>query len=207
MYGPKSFVVDDVAALHGFIRSRAFATLAVIVDGAVQFAYAPVVLDADDGQFGTLRFHLARANPLAALSDGASVRVSFAGPDAYISPDWYESEGLVPTWNYIATEGAGVVRRLEPDGLRQLLIDLSAAQEDALRPKTPWTIGKVPQTRLAALMNAIVGFSLRLEKLAGKFKLSQDKSAADFEGALRGLEARGDAKSLAVAAAMRRTRS
>ncbi len=206
MYRPKPFVVDDVATLHRFMQARTFATLAAAIDGAACFAYAPMVLDADDEQFGTLRFHLARANPLAALPDGFSMRVSFTGPDAYISPDWYESAAMVPTWNYIAVEGEGALRRLDADGLRQLLVDLSAAEEEKLLPKQPWTIDKVPKERLSALMNAIVGFSLRLEMLEGKFKLSQDKSAPDLDGALRGLDAREDAQSRALAAAMRKAR-
>ena len=207
MYRPRPFVVDDVAALHRFIRARTFATLAGIFDGAVQFAYAPMVLDQNDGEFGSLRFHLARANPLAALANGTRLRVSFTGPDAYVSPDWYESAAMVPTWNYIAVEGEGTVHRLETDGLRQLLIDLSAAEEEKLLPKKPWTVDKVPEQRMSGLLNAIVGFTLRLGRLEGKFKLSQDKSAPDIDGVLRGLDARGDAQSLAVARAMRGTRA
>src|ERR1700742_3339716 len=100
MYRPNAFVVDDVAALQAFIRAQPFATLAAVVDGAVQLASAPGVLGAD----GAARFHLARANPVARLAHGAAVRLSFLGAHAYVSPDWYESEGLVPTWNYQAVE-------------------------------------------------------------------------------------------------------
>src|SRR5258707_14661030 len=120
MYRPRAFAADDIQQLHAFVRAHPFATLAAVVDGAVRLAYAPVVTAAD----GTARFHLARGNPLAALGDGGRLRLSFLGANAYVSPDWYESAGMVPTWNYSAVEGEGIVQRLGEDGLRTLLIDL-----------------------------------------------------------------------------------
>jgi len=198
-------VVDDVAALHAFIGNRPFATIGVVVESRVVLAYAPVVLDAG-GALGTVRFHLAKNNPVAAVADGAPMQISFMGPDAYVSPDWYVSQGLVPTWNYMAVEGEGWARVLPDLELRALLVDLSAEQERQLLPKKPWTVDKLTADRLAALTNAIVGFSVMFEKLEGKFKLSQDKKPEDIEGVIAGLEARGDAASLAVAKAMRSTR-
>ncbi len=204
MYRPQAFVVDDVAVLHDFIRERAFATIAVVANGEVQFAYAPVLLHAAGGR-GRLQFHLARINPMVGATTGATLQFSFLGGDAYVSPDWYASEAMVPTWNYLAVEASGVARKLDRDELRQLLIDLSVEQESRLLPKPPWRIGKVPQVRVEALLNAIDGFEVSLLRLEGKFKLSQDKNAADWEGAVAGLEGRGDARSVAVANAMRRT--
>ena len=198
-------MVDDVAALHAFIGNRPFATIGVVVESRVVLAYAPVVLDAG-GALGTVRFHLAKNNPVAAVADGAPMQISFMGPDAYVSPDWYVSQGLVPTWNYMAVEGEGWARVLPDLELQALLVDLSAEQERQLLPKKPWTVDKLTADRLAALTNAIVGFSVMFEKLEGKFKLSQDKKPEDIEGVIAGLEARGDAASLAVAKAMRSTR-
>ncbi len=200
MYRPPAFAVDDKGALLAFLREHPFAMLAAVVDGKVQLAYAPVVT----GDDGTARFHLARVNPMAALADGAPVRLSFLGAHAYVSPDWYRTEGMVPTWNYSAVEGEGAVRRLDAAALRRLLADLSAAEEVHLLPKTPWTVDKVPAAKMATLMNAIVGFSLRLETLEGKFKLSQNIKPEDFAGAVQGLDARGDAANAAVAKAMRK---
>lgn len=202
MYRPKAFAVDDVAALHGFIREQPFATIAVAVDGAVIFAYAPVVLDAGNG-IGSVRFHLAANNPVANVQEGTRMHFSFAGPNAYISPDWYVSHGLVPTWNYVAVEGEGYARFLDAEELRALLIDLSTEQETKLFPKKPWTVDKVPPDRLAALTSAIVGFSVAFETLEGKFKLSQDKKPEDIAGVIAGLEGCGGAAGLAVAKAMR----
>ncbi|MGD0190076.1 MAG: FMN-binding negative transcriptional regulator [Rhizomicrobium sp.] len=205
MYRPKANIVDDVAALHAAIRTRRFATIAAVSDGTIAFAYAPVVLDADADPRGHLRFHLAAANPLSQLN-GETVRMSFLGPDTYISPDWYASPGLVPTWNYIAVEVSGRAQRLDEPALRQLLVDLSAREEASLAPKRPWTIDKVPEERMAPLMRAIVGFDIAIETVEGKFKLSQEKSDADFAGVVSALEARDDASASGVAAQMRRRR-
>jgi transcriptional regulator len=202
MYRPSAFAVDDVAVLHEVIRKRVFATFASVVDGEVAFAYAPVVLDAG-GAMGSIRFHLAVGNPLAALKDNARILASFMASDAYVSPDWYAQPGTVPTWNYVAVEGEGRVRRLSREELRQQIIDISAQEEGKLLPKPPWQVDKVAPQRLDALLNGIVGFSLPFERLSGKFKLSQNKSREDFDGTIAGLEARGDAASVAVAKAMR----
>lgn len=206
MYRPGAFAIDDIAVLHETIRRRVFATLATIVDGAVTFAYAPVIPDAANGPRGGIRYHLAIGNTLAKLEDDARVWLSVTGVDAYVSPDWYKNLVTVPTWNYIAVEGEGVVRRTSRAELRELVVDLSAQEEEKLLPKRPWLIDKVPPERTEALLNGIAGFSLSFERLEGKFKLSQDKKPEDFDGVIAGLEARGDAASLAVAAAMRRVR-
>jgi len=147
---------------------------------------------------------LARANPLAEIGDGAAVTLSVMGPHAYVSPDWYATDGLVPTWNYVAAEGAGRVRRLSATELKRFLAELAAQEESALAPKAEWTMDRVPPKQLDALLQAIVGFELVFETLEGKAKLSQNRSHADARGAISGLEQRGDAASLAVATAMRK---
>jgi transcriptional regulator len=205
MYRPPPFVVDDVAVLHNVIRQRVFVTLAAAVEGAVRFAYAPVVLDAQDGPRGSIRFHLSAANPLAKLADGARVAVSLIAADAYVSPDWYRTTATVPTWNYIAVEGEGAMRRVSREQLRQLVIELSAQEEAKLSPKPPWLLSKLPNARVEGLLNGITGFSLPFERLQGKFKLSQDKTPDDIAGTIEALETRGDAASVAVAMAMRAT--
>jgi transcriptional regulator len=204
MYRPATYAVDDLATLHGVMRERIFALLAASRENRVLFAHAPVVVDAGAGTHGRVRFHLARGNPLAALEDGDRAWLSMTAADAYVSPDWYRSGGMVPTWNYVAIEGEGTIRRHSREELHELLEDISAQEEARLAPKKPWTLGEVPERRVAALMNAIVGFSLSLDRLEGKFKLSQDKSGEDFAGVLCGLAARGDGASLAVAQAMKK---
>jgi transcriptional regulator len=202
MYRPAAYAIDDPALLHNVMRQRGFATLAAALQDEVHFAYAPVVLDVAPPTFGTVRFHLACGNPMAEI-DGEPVHLSFLAADTYVSPDWYEAKGFVPTWNYIAVEARGRARALGQPELRQLLIDLSAAAEKRLLPKPPWLIDKLPQERFEMLFKGIRGFSVALERLEGKFKLSQDKRPTDVAGVIAALEARGDAQSLAVAQAMK----
>jgi transcriptional regulator len=201
MYRPSAYAVDDVSVLHEVMRSRSFATIAAMIDGRLHFAYGPVVVDAEPCPLGSLRFHLARGNPIAELRD-AAMRLSFLAADAYISPDWYEGKGFVPTWNYIAVECSGRANLLNDEELRRLLVDLSAMQEERLRPKVPWTLDKIGEERIAMLLKGICGFAVELETLEGKFKLSQDKTAANVAAVMTGLEARGDAASFAIARAM-----
>jgi transcriptional regulator len=203
MYRPSFYVVDDIPVLHDVIKKRAFATIATVSNGEVVFAYAPVSLADNPKPYGALRFHLARANPLATLNS-AKIRMSFPGPDAYVSPDWYGAEGFVPTWNYIAIEASGIVERLDEGELRVLLDDLSAEQEARLLPKKPWTLDKLPEQKITQLLHAIVGFRVRLETLEGKFKLSQDKKPEAIAGVIAALERSADPTDRAVAAAMRR---
>ncbi|MBV9332091.1 MAG: FMN-binding negative transcriptional regulator, partial [Alphaproteobacteria bacterium] len=161
--------------------------------------------DEDAGPLGGVRFHLARNNPLASSTD-AALFFSFRGPDAYISPDWYASKVMVPTWNYVAIEAHGIAKRMDKPALRDLLVDLSAQEEARLLPKPPWTISKVPEDLLDKLFGAIVGVSVRFESILGKFKLSKDKSEADYQGIAAGLAARGDASALSVASWMKKAR-
>ena len=205
MYRPPQYAVDDPARLHDFINSHPFATIACATHGSISFAYAPVVLDAGEGPLGTVRFHLARANPVAVA--GGRLSFSFRGPDAYISPDWYETPALVPTWNYMMVEATGPAVGLSDSELKDLLVALTASHEAALVPKKPWTLSKIPNERLTQLMRAIAGFSVGIETLNGKYKLSQEKNARDASGVIEGLERRGDVGSVAIAGAMRSFRS
>lgn len=202
MYRPHAFALDDAGVLREVLRRRVFVTLATVRDGGILFAYAPVVVEE-----GGIRFHLAIRNPMAAMEDGAHVSLSCLAADAYVSPDWYRTIVAVPTWNYIAVEGEGTVRRLPREELHKLLTDLSAQEEQKLAPKAPWTMDKIAPERTQMMLNAIVGFEMKFDRLEGKFKLSQDKPDEDVQGVIDGLEARGDAASLAVAREMRRVQS
>lgn len=205
MYRPAAFAVDDHDVLHATMRDSSFATIAGVVRDRLRFAYAPVIVDREPKPLGCLRFHLARGNPLAEI-DGAEVHLSFLGPSAYVSPDWYKTRGSVPTWNYIAVEAVGRTCLLDEGELHRLVVDLSAIHEERLRPKPPWTADMIPKERLTALVAGIRGFAVALETLEGQFKLSQDKSSENVAGVIAGLQSCGDPASVAVARAMRRYR-
>jgi len=204
MYVPRHFVQEDVTAAHDLIAENVFATLVTEVSGRLDATHVPVVLDRQRGVRGTLRFHLARANPTsAALEHGSEILMVFVGPHTYISPDWYAAENLVPTWNYAVVHAYGVTRRMDDAELRRLLDDLSASQENRL-PKAPWTTGKMPEALVEKMCKAIVGFELPITELQGKWKLSQNRGADDRTGVVEALETLGGETKLAVAASMRK---
>ncbi len=204
MYNPPHFTMSDVKAVQSFVAENVFATIAGTLGNSIHFAYAPIVLELEPGSLGRVRFHLARANPMAGIEDGTELKLSFLGPHAYVSPDWYETPDQVPTWNYVAAEAIGKARRLSEPALRKLLSDLSAQEEKLLSPKPPWQLGKLSEGRLEQLLPAIIGFELVFDALEGKSKLSQNRAKADAAGVIAALEARGDSASLGVAAAMRK---
>jgi transcriptional regulator len=204
MYVPAHFAWSGAAALHAWLRTHPFATIAGVIDGEIHFAYVPLIMDSEPAPLGAVRFHVARANPLARLEDGALVKFSVLGPHAYISPDWYEADGQVPTWNYVAVEGRGRAKRVGAVETRAHLEALAAQEEAALAPKPAWRIARVPEERLVKMLPQIVGFHLVLDSLEGKVKLSQNKSAADRTRVIAALETRGDAESAGVAQAMRK---
>ena len=178
----------DEAAMRAFVDDRAFAHIVTVADGRPIGAQAPLVNASD----GSVRFHLSRANRLTALLDGAPVLASVIGTHFYVSPDWYGTADQVPTWNYRLVEIEGVARRLDEGELRDLLDRLSAAQEARLTPKPAWTTAKMDQTRLDAMMRAIVGFAIEAPRFTGAVKMGQNKPDHEIGGVIDALRAIGD---------------
>ena len=180
MHPNRAFHWDDCGELLALLRRISFAT--IFVDGPL-VVHAPLVVAAPD----RLRFHVARSNRAAASLDGARGLISCLGPDAYVSPDWYGTPDQVPTWNYLAVEAEGPLRRLDEHELVDLLDDLGVEHEARLAPKPPWTRAKLAQRRFEAMLKAIVGFELTVEALRGTRKLGQNKTAAERLAAADGL--------------------
>jgi transcriptional regulator len=202
MYNPAHFSVSDVGWMHDFIVRNPFATIATVIDGAVHFAYAPLVLDREPAPLGTAYFHLARNNPIASLADGAAVKIGIMGSHAYISPDWYETQDQPPTWNYMAVEGSGHVQRLDEAESIAYLTRLLAEQESYLAPKPAWFPERLQPGRLKQLLLGIVWFRLPFDTLEGKAKLSQNRSQTDIRKVIAALRDGGDDAGAAVASAM-----
>jgi transcriptional regulator len=195
MYVHPAFKVDP-AALEGLLVERGFGTL-VAFDGTKPVGvHVPFLLDAARGE---IELHVARVNPIhTIIARNPVVLLTCMGPDAYISPDWYESENQVPTWNYVAAHVTGTAELMPAEALRGHVDRLSARFENAL-PKTPWTSDKMDPRRLAAMLNAIVGIIVKIESLEGQWKLGQHKGRGDHDGAVTSLRAQGQAGSTAVA--------
>ena len=208
LYEPPAFREGRPAILHGLIRTARLALLASNgPDGVPDITHLPLTLAEGEGPLGTLYGHVARANPhwrRLAEAGGRAVAV-FRGAEAYVSPSWYPSKAehhrVVPTWNYEAVHAEGHVEVIEdPAALLALVSRLTDAQE-AGRAQ-PWAVSEAPADFVAAQLRGIVGLALRIERLSGKRKLSQNRAPADRDGAIAGLAASEDARDRATAAAM-----
>jgi transcriptional regulator len=205
MYLPKHFAEERLAVLHAAMTAHPLALL--VTHGAAGLDANPVpwMVDASRGPFGTLRAHVARANPVW-KDAGSEVLVMFQGPQAYVSPGWYASKAehgkVVPTWNYIVVQARGVLRAVDDAAwLRDFVGTLTDRHE--ARRATPWKVGDAPDDFIAQTLRAIVGIEVELTALVGKWKVSQNRPAADREGVVQGLEAQGDDGARAMADAVR----
>ena len=193
MYLPSAFRQDDLAELHAQIQASPFALLTSAGAAGVQASHLPLLLAPDEGEFGTLYGHFARANPhWRDLQDDAEALAVFSGPDAYISPGWYPAKAehgkVVPTWNYIAVHARGPVELIEePERLLQIVSRLSDQHENGR--ERPWAVSDAPREYIDSMLRAIVGFALPIRRLEGKWKLGQNRSAADQAGVRDGLAA------------------
>lgn len=193
MYIPKAFAVGELAELHGLIEHSGVATLVCQGEQGLQASHLPLLLAPGEGEFGTLYGHFARANPQwRTLAAGAEMLVVFQGAEAYVSPSFYPAKAehgkVVPTWNYQAVHAHG---RAEVFDERERLLALVSALSDKheQRRERPWAVSDAPADYIDSMLRAIVGFALPISRLEGSFKLSQNKSAADFAGVRDGLAA------------------
>lgn len=189
MYVPAHFRVEDRAACHDLIAAHDFGLLVTTgADGAPFATHLPFLLQREEGQFGTLYAHMARANPQWRDFGEAQVLAVFAGPHAYVSPSWYESAPNVPTWNYAAVHAYGRPEILDAAQTTALLVALGAKHEGA----SGWRVEALPEAFRAGLQKGIVAFRVPIARLEGKWKMSQNKSNADRLGAAARLEASDD---------------
>jgi transcriptional regulator len=182
------FHVTDAERLVAQLAAQPFVTLAAAPDGRPRVAHAPAVVRRLDGDRLAVDLHVSRGNALSPFLAASfrAVAVSL-GPDAYVSPDWYESADQVPTWNYVSVEAEGPVTLLDEAGLVAQLDALSAQEEARLLPKRPWTRAKMTPGVFDRMLRGIVGARLTVERLEGICKLSQNKGEADRLGVIAGL--------------------
>jgi transcriptional regulator len=200
VYLPPHFTETDEAVLLAHIERYDFGLLITQTGGLIA-SQVPFLIERRDGKIFLLG-HLARPNPQCAALDAGEALAIFAGPHAYISPSWYGAGPAVPTWNYASVHAYGPTRTIvDKDWLNTLLRRLSERHE--AREATPWRMQDQPAPFLDGMLNGIVGFELAVERLEGKFKLSQNRPAADRPRIVAALEARDDADSHGVARLMK----
>ena len=201
MYSPMAFQIEEREAMHALMRENSFATLITIdAEGASFATHLPLLLDSEAGEAGTLRAHMARANPQwRHFQEGREVLVVFQGAHAYISPSWYGVQPSVPTWNYAAVHAYGVPRLLDASGLKTLLYATVALYEGKGEAEWQFEMG---QEYVEQMMRGIVGFEIPITRLQGKLKMSQNRSETDRRHVVAALQASERASDREVAKVM-----
>jgi transcriptional regulator len=200
MYIPTAFHETDQAKLHKFIASHSFGLLVSTRDGEPFASHLPFLLEQNAGPHGTLVGHMARANPHWQGLDGQDVLAVFSGPHAYVSPSWYESENVVPTWNYVAVHAYGPCRLVEdPDTLTRIL-EATVGTYERTMPK-PWSID-TSANFFQKLARTVVGFRVEIARLEGKWKLNQNHPPERRMRVIRALEQSDDQATREIARLM-----
>ncbi len=196
MYVPEKFREQRPEVLHGLMQAHPLAALIATGEAGIIANHVPMELHAEPAPFGTLRGHIARANPLwKQYRAGSEVLAIFRGPERYISPNLYatkrETGEVVPTWNYAVVHARGTLEFIEDAvWLRALVTRLTDFHE--ADQKAPWKVTDAPEPFTQSMLKIIVGFEFHVTSLTGKFKLSQNRTEADRRGVLAGLHAASD---------------
>lgn len=202
MTTPAAFKVHPALAL-AFAAARGFGVVVACDGGRAVAATLPFLLIEADGKSPRVAFHVARANPLAALAaKGATWLLAVPGADAYVSADWYASRDQVPTWLYETVQLSGPVHVVPAADAAAHLDALTARFELALAPKREWSSERLAPQRMEKLTQAIVAIEMLVETVAGKFKLNQHKGDADHVAVANALGRQDDLGAHAIAARM-----
>lgn len=192
MYIPPAFAETRLPVLHDAIRGAGLANLVTTGNGGLFATPLPFLLDPDAGPHGALLGHMARANPQWRTFDPAVEALAiFSGPDGYITPSWYETKRqtgkVVPTWNYVTVHAYGTLEVFEDAGdLLDAVTRLTERHENARA--APWAVDDAPADFIRAQLKGIVGLRLAITRIEGKWKMSQNRPAADREGVAAGLQ-------------------
>jgi transcriptional regulator len=195
VYLPPSFKEEDVGVLHAAIRAARLATVVSLSQDGLIASHIPMLLEPEPQPYGRLLGHVSRANAQWQEIDGSLQALAiFLGPDAYVSPSLYATKRqtgkVVPTWNYVAVHAYGQLRTFDDrDRLLELVTQLTNRQESSR--VQPWAVEDAPSSFIASQLKGIVGLELPIERLEGKWKMSQNRPAEDWPEIVEGLEADG----------------
>ncbi|MGH8177992.1 MAG: FMN-binding negative transcriptional regulator [Steroidobacter sp.] len=203
MYAPTHFEESRMDVLHDLIRRRPLGTLVAMTPEGLDASHIPFEIDSSPAPYGVLRCHVACANPLwRSLSTESEVLAIFQGAESYISPAWYpakqEHGKVVPTWNYVAVHVHGKPTVIHDHVWLRTLVEALTNRREADRAD-PWKVSDAPAEYIDKMLAAIVGIEIPITRISGKWKLSQNRSAADRRGVVAGLtrEAAGSGQGMA----------
>jgi transcriptional regulator len=192
MYNPQHFREERIPVIHEWMRAHSLAALVTMGPGGLLASHVPTLLHPQPEPFGTLRCHLARANPQwREFSAEVQALAIFGGPQHYISPLWYQTTAetgkVVPTWNYVIVHAYGPLKVVEDaDWLRDAVTTLTDTHEAGF--PEPWRVADAPADYIAGQLKGIVGIEMPIARLEGKWKVSQNRLAKDRQGVVSGLE-------------------
>jgi transcriptional regulator len=204
LYAPSHFQARDRTAFARLAHDHPFATLVTPGVPEPLVTHLPLIHVPDREPNGTLLGHFARANPHSRAAAEMESMAIFQGPHAYVSPSWYaDPAGAVPTWNYAVAHAHGTIELAQDGAETRAIVDLLIQRFEAGRA-APWQLALDPP-RLRAMVDAIIGFRIRVKRIDAKLKLSQNRSAEDRNRVAAALDAEGYAEAAATAAWMRET--
>ena len=203
MYMPSHFKEERVEVIQQLIHEYPLAALVTHGRDGLNANHIPLRAHPEPAPFGTLRGHVARANPVwREFSREVEALAIFQGAQTYITPSWYQTKKetgkVVPTYNYLVVHAYGPLRAIDDSAwLRQFLTGLTDRFES--ERAEPWKITDAPDDFIEQQLRAIVGIEIPVTRLLGKWKASQNRPAVDREGVARGLLEAGDANAAAMA--------
>jgi len=211
MYLPKHFEETRVPVIHDVIRAHPLGALVMLTSRGLVANHIPLEIEPDPAPFGTLRGHIARANPLwRDVSRDVEALAIFQGPDTYVSPSWYrtkkETGKVVPTWNYVVVHAYGLVQFIDDPQWLRAFVEKLTNRHEAGRADS-WQITDAPADYIEAQLTAIVGLEIPISRLVGKWKVSQNRPARDRDAVVEGLLQEGGHSAAAIADLVREPRS
>ena len=203
MYIPSHNSETRLPVLHQMISEHPLAAVVTLGAEGLIATHMPLVLEADGSEFGVLKGHVSRANSQwRDRNPAVDALAIFAGPQHYISPNWYAGKlddgKEVPTWNYVVVHAYGPLRIVEDAEWMLAHLNSLVDTHEAAFPM-PWKVGDAPADFISSLLKGIVGFELPIRRLEGKWKVSQNRNAADRTGAIKGLTQIGTPESKVMA--------
>lgn len=202
MYLPKQHEEARLDVLLALVQAHPLGVWVSLGPGGLSANHVPFEVDASRGEFGTLVGHVARANPTWKAARTLPDLVTFQGPQSYITPSWYpgkhEHGKAVPTWNYAVVHVHGVPTFIEDR--EWLLAHVNQLTNRHESPQAlPWAVSDAPDDYIDKMLGAIVGVEIRIDRISGKWKMSQNRPVPDQMGVVAGLMARSDASAAGVA--------
>jgi transcriptional regulator len=208
MYIPQANKEDRLPVLHKLMEDQPFTSLVTMGSSGLFASHIPMVLERNGTALGLLKGHLSRANPQwREFSPSVEALAIFSGPQHYITPNWYpekEANGkVVPTWNYVVVHAYGHLKVIEDGEWLMAHLNTLTTIHEAGSP-VPWKVSDAPADYIASLARGIVGLEMVIERIEGKWKVSQNRSEQDRHGVADGLAELNTTESLAMKALVER---